>query len=201
MRFDGIVACSNQPFRNKSTNATEVAAPPDLLQRDFTASAPNEVWVSDMTFLSTAQGWMHLCAILDLYSRRCVGWAVGRRPTAELATRALKAAILQRRPGPGLIFHSDRGSPYLSYAMQSLLDAHDMRMSVSRPGNCLDNAVAESFFKTLKTEMYYHRAFKTREEARQALFEFIEAFYNSSRLHSTLDYRSPDEYERMAFAA
>ena len=201
MQLYSIVACSERKFRNLSTYSGQLAAAPDLLQRDFRACEPNQVWVSDMTFLSTRQGWLHLCVVLDLYSRRCVGWSLGARPNHELAHQALENAIQHRRPPPGLIFHSDQGGAYLSYAMQQLLDDNRIRMSTSRPGNCLDNAVAESFFKTLKVEMYFHRIFTDRQEVHAALFEYIEAFYNTVRLHSTLGYRSPTEYETTQNAA
>lgn len=195
MQRESIIAISQHRFMNTSTSTREVPAGHDLLRRCFRASKPNRVWVSDMTFLSTRQGWVHLCVVLDLHSRRCVGWAVGSRPTQQLACAALRNALEQRRPDPGLVLHTDRGSAYLSYGFQELLDERGIRMSTSRPGNCLDNAVAESFFKTLKTEMYYHRVLSTQQEARQALFEYIEAFYNPIRLHSTLDYVSPADYE------
>jgi transposase InsO family protein len=153
MQLNSIVACCQRKFRNLSTCPGELDVAPDLLRRDFTASAPNQVWVSDMTFLSTRQGWVHLCVVLDLYSRRCVGWSLGSRPSYELAQQALRSAIEQRRPEPGLIFHSDQGGAYRSFAIQQLFDDHGIMMSTSRPYNCLDNAVAESFFKTLKLEM------------------------------------------------
>jgi transposase InsO family protein len=198
MQRESIVAACEQRFTNTSTFSRELAAAPNLLQRRFRATAPNQVWVTDMTFLSTRQGWIHLCAVLDLFSRRCVGWAVGARANYQLACRALKNALEQRRPERGLMLHSDQGGAFLSYAYQELLDEHGMVMSTSRSGNCLDNAVAESFFKTLKTEMYYRESFTTQEDARRALFDYIESFYNSTRLHSTLDYRSPAEYEANA---
>lgn len=198
MRRESIVAISQHRFTNTSTSLREVPAGHDLLRRCFRSSRPNQVWVSDMTFLSTRQGWIHLCVILDLHSRRCVGWAVGSRPNQQLACAALRSAVEQRRPKAGLVLHTDRGSAYLSYAFQELRDDRGIRMSTSRPGNCLDNAVAERFFKTLKTETYYHRVFSTQEDARRALFEYIEAFYNPIPLHSTLDYASPADYEENA---
>jgi len=197
MQRESIVAACQFRSRYTSTTHRDIPAANDLLKRDFTASAPNQVWVSDMTFLSTRQGWMHLCVVLDLFSRRCVGWATGTRPNHQLADKALTRAIERRRPQPGLVFHSDRGSAYLSYAVQELLDDHQITPSTSRPGNCLDNAVAESFFKTLKSEMFYRDRFTTHEQARRAVFDWIESFYNPTRLHSTLGYRSPDEFERM----
>jgi len=201
MQLNSIMACSARKFRNLSTHSNELSAAPNLLKRQFRAAAPNEVWVSDMTYLNTRQGWVILCAIIDLYSRRCVGWSVGARPSYNLAKAALQSAIFQRRPKPGLMFHTDQGGAYLSYAVQSVLDDHGIVMSTSRPGNCHDNAVAESFFKTLKLEMFYHRVFTDRQEVRTALFEYIEGFYNTVRLHSTLGYQSPDEYERTQNAA
>ena len=188
-------------FRWTSTKRDDIPAAANLVQRKFHADQPNRVWASDITLLRTGQGWLHLVVILDLYSRRVVGWSMRSRPTQELVVEALQMAIADRRPEAGLIFHSDRGGQYLSYEVQEALDEHGFLASTSRPGNCLDNAVVETFFKTLKTEMYYHRHFATRAEARTAVFDFIATFYNPIRLHSFLDYESPEEYERALSAA
>ena len=151
--------------------------------------------------MRTGEGWLHLAVVLDLFSRKVVGWATSERVQQAIALEALAMAIRRRRPEPGLVHHSDRGGQYAAAAYQALLDRHGLVSSMSRPGNCLDNAVAESFFHTLKTELVYHEHYRTREAARLAIFEWIEGFYNRTRLHSTLGYRSPEEYESIASVA
>jgi putative transposase len=201
MREEGLRARCARRFRWIANKREELPAAPDLLRRKFQASAPNQAWVGDITIIRTGEGWLHLAMLLDLFSRKVVGWATSANPRQELALEALRMAIGQRQPRPGLIHHSDRGGQYSSAEYQNLLDRHGMRCSMSRPGNCLDNAVAESFFHTLKTEWIYHAHYKTRREARLAIFEYIEGFYNTERRHSSLDYRSPEEYEREQSAA
>lgn len=201
MQISGIVAKTEKHFRWTSTKREDIPAAPNLVKREFTAERPNRIWASDITMLRTGQGWLHLAVILDVYSRRVVGWSMRSRPTGQLVLEALQMAIVERRPAPGLIFHSDRGGQYLSYEVQEALDEHGFQASTSRPGNCLDNAVVETFFKTLKTEMYYHQHFPTRAEARRAVFDFIASFYNRTRLHSSLDYQSPEDYESRLNAA
>lgn len=201
MRLEGIVACTEKRFLQTATKRDEIPAAPDLLQRRFYAAGPNRCWVSDITSLRTGQGWLHLAIVLDLFSRRIVGWAMHPNLTQEIVLEALEMALAERRPEAGLIFHSDRGGQYLSSSVQEVMDRHGLVASNSRPGNCLDNAVAESFFHTLKTELYYHRHYRTREEARLDVFDFIAAFYNRTRLHSTLGYHSPEEYEKLHCAA
>ncbi len=196
MRDEGIRSKTKRRFRSIATKREEMPAAPNRLERCFTAARPNRVWASDITIVKTAEGWLHLAIVLDLYSRKIVGWGTSPAVTQTLALQALQRAFAARKPRPGLVHHSDRGGQYLSAAYQHLLDAHGAICSMSRPGSCLDNAVAESFFHTLKTELVYHQPYRTREEARLAIFEYIESFYNPTRLHSTLDYRSPEEYER-----
>jgi len=201
MREEGLRARCARRFRWIATKREELPASPDLLRRKFEASAPNRVWVGDVTIIRTGEGWLYLAMLLDLFSRKVVGWATSASPRQELALEALQMAIEQRRPRPGLIHHSDRGGQYSSAEYQNLLDRHGIRCSMSRPGNCLDNAVAESFFHTLKTEWIYHAHYNTRRDARLAIFEYIEGFYNTKRRHSSLDYQSPEEYERAKSAA
>jgi transposase InsO family protein len=196
MREEGIRSKTKRRFRYIATKREEMPAAPNRLERCFTAARPNRVWASDITIVKTAEGWLHLAIVLDLFSRKIVGWAMSEAVTQTLALEALEMALANRRPMPGLVHHSDRGGQYLSAAYQHLLDDHGVVCSMSRPGNCLDNAVAESFFHTLKTELVYQQHYRTREEARLAIFEYVESFYNRTRLHSTLDYRSPEEYER-----
>jgi len=192
MRREGIVACTERRFRWTATPRSELPAAPNRLQREFSASAPNRRWVSDITSLRTGQGWLHLAIVLDLFSRRVVGWAVHATLTQALVREALAMALAERRPAPGLLF---RGGQYLSASVQELLDAHGVVASTNRPATCLDNAVAESFFHTLKTELIYHHHYRTREEARLAIFDYIATFYNRTRLHSSVRYRSPDQHE------
>ena len=195
MRDEGIRSKTKRRFRYIATKRAETPAAPNRLERRFNAARANRVWASDITIVKTAEGWLHLAIVLDLFSRKVVGWATSTAVTQTLALEALQRAFTARRPKAGLLHHSDRGGQYLSAAYQHLLDEHGALCSMSRPGNCLDNAAVESFFHTLKTELVYQQHYRTREEARLAIFEYIECFYNRTRMHSTLDYRSPEEYE------
>lgn len=168
----------------------------NVLDRRFEVAEANRVWVSDITYVATAEGWLYLCIVLDLFSRRVVGWSMGRGLGTELVLRALKMAIVHRRPPPGLLVHSDRGVQYTSHAFRRVLDSHGMQQSMSRKGNCWDNACAETFLKSLKTELIRGWIFRSRAQAQQEVFEYIEIFYNGRRLHSHLDYMSPAAYER-----
>lgn len=170
----------------------------NLLQRDFTADAPNRVWVTDVTAVWTLVGWVYLAAIVDLFSRRVVGWAMSESNDTTLALAALDRALLLRKPPPGLIHHSDRGSPYGSDDYISRLDAVGIIRSMSRTGDCWDNAVAESFFSTLEFECRGLHAFADLDDAQRVIGEYIDGFYNTERLHSTIDYCSPIEYEVMS---
>lgn len=174
---------------------------PDLVQRSFSAQQPNRIWVSDITYVRTWEGWMYLATVLDCHSRRVVGWSMADHMRSELVEKALTMAVVARHPGPGLIHHSDRGSQYTSETYRALLDRHQIRQSVSRPGNCWDNAVAESFFATLKKELIYRHSWPTRRRAMTAVFDYIECFYNKRRLHSALSYQSPVEYEASYYQA
>ena len=174
----------------------------ELLGRAFTpaSNAIDRAWVGDITYIRTWEGWCYLATVIDLASRRVVGFAVAEHMRASLVCDALRMALLSRRPTAGLIFHSDRGSQYTSSAFRGLVGTSNIRQSLSRPRQCWDNAVAESFFATLKTELIYRSAWPTRAAARLAVFEFIEVFYNRRRLHSSLGYRSPEEYEALRLA-
>lgn len=169
----------------------------NLLRRRFNVRKPNRTWVADVTSVWTFEGWLYLAAILDLHSRRVVGWSMGSNCKDELTIGALHMAIALRKPKPGLLHHSDRGSHYSSDRYQALLKQHSMTCSMSRIANCYDNAVAESFFSTLKNELTLHERFKTRDEARSAIFEFIELFYNPVRQHSHLNGQSPIQFEKI----
>jgi len=196
MRLKGLGAKRRKRYRSTTDSGHSLPVAENLLNRGFEVPAANQVWVSDLTYIPTAEGWLYLCTILDLHSRRVVGWSMSSRMTTQLVVQALLMAVLLRRPPKGLIFHSDRGSQYCSHVFRRWAGHYGIRQSMSRKGDCWDNAPAESFFKTLKAELYGHRAFRSRQEARTAIFEYIEVFYNRVRLHSSLGYRSPAEYER-----
>jgi transposase InsO family protein len=201
MQLEGLRGCAKRRFSYTATKHAEMPAAPNHLDRAFTTAAPNRVWASDITQVRTREGWLFLAVVLDLFSRRIVGWATAARPEQVLALEALQHAIHNRRPPPGLLHHSDRGGQYASASYQDLLDRHGMICSMSRPGNCLDNAVVESFFHTLKTEWLYHHRFRSRAQARVFIFDYIEGFYNRTRLHSALGYRSPEHYETLSAVA
>lgn len=168
----------------------------NLLGRQFDVAEPDQVYVADITYLWTQEGWLYLAVVIDLYSRKVVGWSMGSRMKAQLVCDALTMAIWQRKPQAGLIHHSDRGSQYASKAFKQLLETHGIQGSMSRKGDCWDNAVAESFFGSLKQERVQWRNYQTRYEAQQDVLEYITMFYNSNRLHSYLGYMSPNDYER-----
>jgi len=195
MRGAGIVGTPRR--RHRTTTRANPAHPVEanVLDRDFTATRPDQRWVTDITYIWTEEGWTYLAAILDLYSRRVVGWALSASLSTELPVAALNNALLLRRPEAGLLHHSDRGCQYTSAQYREALAAQGIVVSMSRRGNCWDNAVAESFFATVKTELVYRRSWKSRLELRASPFEYIETFYNRRRLHSSLDYRTPAEVE------
>jgi transposase InsO family protein len=197
MRIEGIRA-RKALFRKWTTkpDRSRIAAPNRLAQ-DFEAKQPNKKWVADITYLHTREGWLYLAVVLDLFSRRVVGHATSVLIDTELVLRALRHALGSRRPTPGLVHHSDRGSQYTSDDHIEELRSAGIIVSMSGTGNCYDNAVAESFFATIKTEELYHRRFATRAEATTAIFDYIETFYNSRRLHSTLGYLSPMQFEAL----
>jgi putative transposase len=178
-----------------SQHTNPVAA--NLLQRDFTADAPNTKWVADITGIGTAEGWLYLAAVVDIYSRYVVGWAMSKERDEQLVTKAVEMALTQRRPGAGLVHHSDRGSQYTSQGYLTLVQQYEIQVSMSRKGDCYDNALMESFFGTLKEECVERQIYQTRAEARNAVFEYIEVFYNRQRRHSSLGYVSPVTYEHM----
>lgn len=196
MRRAGIKARMSRLWSAARGARTDEHIEANKLNRAFTVAAPNRRWVADITHIATAQGWLYLSAVMDLYSRRIVGWSMASRPGASLSTEAVTMALGQRHPVRGLLLHSDQGMHYRTAAYHHLLEDHGIESSMSRVGNCLDNAAMESFFHTLKTEHVHHHRYRTRDEARQSLFEYIEVFYNRQRRHSTLNYMTPMEYER-----
>jgi transposase InsO family protein len=195
MRQDGIRAKTVKKWRATTQSHHRFPVATNTLNRQFTVKSPNRVWAGDLTYVWTTEGWLYLAVILDLYSRLVIGWAMGHRLTVELAEQALTMALANRNPRAGLLHHSDRGSQYAATDYQRLLGKHGIITSMSRTGNCWDNACVESFFGTLKRELVYHRHYATRDDAKQDIFEYIEVFYNRRRRHSTLGYDSPAEYE------
>lgn len=195
MREGQLGARPRKPYRvtTKSNHGHPVAE--NVLQRQFSVPTANRVWVSDITYIATAEGWMYLCVVLDLYSRRVVGWSMGKGLGMELAVRALLMAMLRRRPPRGLVLHTDRGVQYCATVFRGLAADRGIVQSMSRKGDCWDNACAETFFASLKTELVGSRIFVTREQARREIFEYLEVFYNRRRLHSYLGYLTPDEFE------
>ncbi len=186
---------TKRKFKMTTDSNHKLSVAPDVLQREFTAIAPNQKYVGDITYIWTQEGWIYLAVVLDLYSRKIVGWSMSNRMKVSLVNDALLMAIWTRKPPRGLIWHTDRESQYAADSHRKILADHGITQSMSRKGNCWDNAIAESFFHTLKTELTHHLHFKTREEAKRAIFEYIEIFYNRKRLHSANDYFSPEEYE------
>jgi putative transposase len=201
MRAGGIRAKQTRRFKATTDSRHSHPVAPNLLRRDFAASAPNQKWAADITYIPTREGWLYLAAVLDLYSRMIVGWSMSERMTRRLTLDALDMAVGRRRPGPGLLHHSDRGSQYACAEYQKALETHGMICSMSRKGDCWDNAPMESYFHTLKTELVHRRDYQTRREAKTDIFEYIEAFYNRSRMHAALGLIAPAEYEMANVAA
>ena len=201
MKLGQLFCKVKRKFRVTTDSKHDLPIAPNLLNRQFSAAQPNQKYVGDITYIWTNEGWLYLAVVIDLFSRRVVGYAIDKTMTAELVNYALSMAIWQRKPPKGLIWHTDRGSQYASKSHRKLLKAHGIKQSMSRKGNCWDNAPSESFFHSLKTECTYHLNFKKREEAKQAIFEYIQVFYNRKRLHSTNNYLSPNDYEVMMNAA
>lgn len=199
MRALGLKARAAKKYKATTQSKHHLPVAPNRLEQDFTAHAPNQKWVSDITYLWTGAGWLYLAVVLDLYSRAVVGWSMSERITRDLVIQALTLAVGRRRPTAGLIVHSDRGSQYASNDYQQLLAQHGFLCSMSRKGDCYDNAAMESFFHSLKVEQIQGTRYATREDAKADVFEYIETCYNRQRRHSTLNYLSPSDFEaRMA---
>ena len=195
MQYDNLKG--QRRYRKVCTTDSSHALPvaENVLGRDFSAEKPDQKWVADITYIPTDEGWLYLAGVLDLYSRKIVGWAMSGLIDTDLVEKALRMAYYQRQPGNGLLHHSDRGSQYASHRIRDLLTANQTQVSMCRKANCWDNAVMESFWGTLKNEWVHHRHYKTRKEAKTDIFGYIEGFYNTVRLHSTLGYLSPVEFE------
>ena len=195
MKLAGVEAKQRKKFKATTDSKHTMPVAPNLLERQFAVQTRDLVWVGDITYIWTTEGWLYLAVVIDLFSRRVVGWSINKRMTKQLVKDALLMAIWRRKPSPGLIFHSDRGSQYCSREFQKLMKGYGIRSSMSRKGDCWDNAVAESFFGTLKLELIFWEKYITRCQAKRSIVDYIEMFYNSNRRHSYLDYMSPMEYE------
>jgi putative transposase len=196
MRQQQIRAKTKRKFVPRTTDANHACPVADnVLDRQFTAELPNQKWAADITYIPTDEGWLYLAGVIDLCSRKIVGWSMADHMRTDLVSQALQMAITQRSPGKGLLHHSDRGVQYASDEYQRLLQSHQMEVSMSGKGDCWDNACAESFWSTLKSELVHHEQYATREQARASIFEYIEVFYNRKRLHSSIGYQSPEAFE------
>ena len=196
MKKAGLVSRHRRKYKVTTDSDHKYPIAPNLLNRDFSVGLPNMTWLSDITYIPTDEGWLYLAATMDLYPRKIVGWSMDRTMTRKLVCDALEMGIKRSNPGKGLLHHSDRGVQYASKDFRKMLEKHGMICSMSRKGDCWDNAPMESFFHTLKTELVNYSRFKTREEAKRAIYEYIEIFYNRKRLHSSLGYLSPEEFEK-----
>lgn len=196
MKEQQLCCKTKRKFKHTTDSNHQLPIAPNLLNRNFSPAEPNQVYVGDITYIPTQEGWLYLAVVIDLFSRQVVGWSMNKRMKTSLVNDAMLMAIWQRKPSKGLIWHTDRGSQYASHSHRDLLKQHGIIQSMSRKGNCWDNAPSESFFHTLKVELTHHEQFKTREEAKQAIFEYIEAYYNRVRMHSANDYLSPMVYEQ-----
>jgi len=201
MRENGIRSKMKKKFKATTNSKHDHPVAKNILNREFSPKAPNMVWAGDITYIWTGEGWLYLAVILDLFSRQVVGWSMSERMTKELALKALRMAFTKRRPAKGLIHHTDRGSQYACGAYRKLLNQIGAICSMSRKGNCWDNAVSESFFHSLKTEMIFFEEFETRAEATSKVFEWIEVFYNRQRIHSSIGNKTPEQFEKLAKCA
>jgi putative transposase len=197
MRADGIVARKRRKYKKPVSEQRIQPVAGNVLNRQFRVHAQDNVWASDVSYFWTRTGWVHLAVVMDLFSRKIIGWSMSDRIDKELTQNALQMALNARKPGKNLMHHSDQGAEYSNKEYRQLLNESNMVVSMSRKANCYDNAVVESFFKTIKSELTRKRIFKTQEEVKSAIFEYIEVFYNRKRMHSTLGYLSPAEYERL----
>jgi putative transposase len=199
MRENGLRSKVKKKFKATTNSKHNLPVAENLLQQNFTTIELNQVWTSDITYIWTSEGWLYLVIVLDIFSRSVIGWKVNNTLNKDFVYETIIKSIKSRKPTKDLIFHSDRGSQYASHEVRKLLKKYHIKQSMSRSGNCYDNAITETFFHSLKTEMVYHNKFKTRKEAELKIFEYIEIFYNRSRLHSSLKYQTPIEFEKNYF--
>lgn len=197
MRQADLICKTKRRFKVTTDSKHHETIAPNHLNRQFTVDKANQCYLGDITYVWTQEGWLYLAVVIDLFSRQVVGWSIKRHMRTSLVNEALMMAVWRRKPKAGLLWHSDRGSQYASKSHRALLEQHKIIQSMSRKGNCWDNSVAESFFHTLKTELIYQQAWSTREQVKQAIFDYIEVFYNRQRLHSANGYLSPVDYERL----
>jgi putative transposase len=196
MRERSIRGKGKRKFKPNTTDSNHnLPIAPNLLEQNFQCDAPDKIYTADITYIPTLEGWLYLAVVIDLFSRKVIGWAMDEHMPRHLVMNALTMAYWRRKPAPGVVHHSDRGSQYASHDFQALLKSYGMMCSMSRSGNCYDNAVTESFFHSLKVELVHDAKFKTREDAKAAIFEHIEVFYNRERTHSTLGYCTPEQFE------
>lgn len=195
MKINGLKAKARRKYKVTTKSGNNEIFADNKVNQQFQVSKPNKIWVSDITYIWTQEGWLYLAIIMDLFSRMIVGWSMSKNIKAKLVTDAIEQAFMNREVDAGLIFHSDRGSQYTSKEVQKILSEHGCQQSMSTKGNCYDNAVAESFFHTLKVELIYSEKYLTRQSAISSIFEYIEIFYNRERRHATLNYYSPAEFE------
>lgn len=191
MSLAGLKARHKRRYKVTTDSKHNLPVAPNLLNRQFAVDKPDQVWTTDITYIPTQEGWLYLAVVMDLYTRAIIGWAMDKRMTRELTMSALRMAWFRRHPKSGVLHHSDRGSQYCSHEYQQLLRSYGMTASMSRKGNCWDNAPMESFFNSLKNERVFHRRYETRSEAKADIFDYIEVFYNRKRRHSSLNYESP----------
>lgn len=201
MKENGLFCKAKRKFKVTTNSNHKHPIAPNLLKRKFNVTAPNKFFVGDITYINTKEGWLYLAVVIDLFSRKIVGWSMDKNMTSALVNDALLMALWNRRPAKGLIWHTDQGCQYASESHRNLLKEHGIVQSMSRRGNCWDNAVSESFFHTLKIELDFKQIFESREQAKQEIFEYIEVFYNNKRMHSSINYLSPQEFEISALAA
>jgi transposase InsO family protein len=197
MNKHSIAAKIFRKYRNTTNSEHQKEKSQNILGREFRRQKSNEVWTGDITYIRTQEGWLYLAAVLDIYSRKVIGWQTDKNLNSDLVEKALKNALVDRRVNKGIIFHSDQGIQYASESFRQMLKDNGFVQSMSRKGNCYDNAITETFFHTLKTELVNRTKYRTREEARRSIFEYIEIFYNRRRLHSSIGYRPPVEYEKL----
>lgn len=199
MKENNIIAKTKRKFKITTMSKNNKAVAEDLLKKDFTTDKINKVWTSDITYIWTREGWLYLTVILDMFSRKIISWTLEKYLNNDIVIKALLKALNERKPNPGLIFHSDKGIQYSSIGVKKILKAFGIRQSMSHKGNCYGNAITETFFHTIKTEHIYFQDYETRESVRLDIFEYIEIFYNRERRHSSLDYKSPDKFERLSY--
>lgn len=195
MLENNLINVYRKKYKATTNSNHKYPVAPNILNQEFKASSPNQIWVTDITYIKTKEGWLYLASIIDLYSKKIVGWALDKRMTTDLVISALEQAVNKEKPNRGLIHHSDRGVQYASYAYREELEKYGMLQSMSRKGNCYDNACAESFFSTLKIELIHTKEYETRKEAKSDIVRYIELFYNSKRLHSSIGYKTPNNFE------